>query len=112
MLAMGSEPKRGEMAPDKSESLEREREVLQERSDALRFEFVASELDLAITFCESAASTSNPQKSQTSMERAEEAFATAKRFLDGEHVDEPIRRTIEEKLARLEPLLNEWRRGK
>lgn len=111
MLAMASGAKRGATPQDNSDALERERELLLERSDALRIEFVASELDLAITFCESAASTSNPQKSRRSVQRAEEAFATAKHFLDGEHVSAPIRRTIEEKLARLEPLLKEWRRG-
>lgn len=111
MLAMRAVAKRGETPKANGDALERERELLLERSDALRIEFVASELELAITFCRTAASTSDPQKSRRSVQRAEEAFATAKHFLDGQHVSGPIRRAIEEKLARLEPLLKEWRRG-
>lgn len=109
MLPMSSGAKRGEAAKDKSEWLRQEQEILRERSDKLRFEFVASELDLAITFCESAASTSKPRRSRRSVQRAKEAYATAKHFLDGDSISESMRRTIEEKIARLEQLLNEFR---
>ncbi|HTU36213.1 MAG TPA: hypothetical protein VMF66_20610, partial [Candidatus Acidoferrum sp.] len=89
-----------------AETFERKRDLLRQRGETLRFEFVASELDLAITFCESAASTSDPEKSKRSVLRAKEAYETAKHFLSGEQISEPMRRTIQEKISRLELLLN------
>ena len=97
-------PERG-AARKSNEALERRRELERERSDTLRFEFVASELDLAVTFCESATSTSDPERSKRNLAQAEKAYESAKHFLDGQHLIEPMRRTIEGKVSVLESAL-------
>ncbi|MGH9735456.1 MAG: hypothetical protein ACRD8A_12810 [Candidatus Acidiferrales bacterium] len=101
-----------ERAKEYGEALERERELLQERSAAMRLEFVALELDLAMTFCKSAASTSDPEKSGRNVAQAEKAYESAKHFLDGRRLRGPMRRTIQEKVSALESLLKKAREGK
>lgn len=109
IIATMAHDKRKISAPAKEfvEALKRERKLLKERSDTLRFEFVVSELDLAITFCHSAAATRDPERSRRNRERAEEAYSTARRFLGSERVSEPMRRMIQEKTSALEELLHE-----
>lgn len=113
MVRMSREKQSGaNRAKEYGEALEREREVLQERSDALRVEFVVSEIELAITFCHSAAATRDPERSHRNRDRAEEAYSTAKHFLGSERVSDPMRRTVQEKISKLEGLLRGLRARK
>jgi hypothetical protein len=89
----------------RSEVLERERQLVQERADALRLEFIASELDLAITLCQSATLTRDPERSRRNVAQAQEAYWTAKHFLGIDHHNQPMCRTLEAKLSTLESLL-------
>lgn len=107
---MTSNKQRGETAAKKSaEEVEREGELLRERSDTLRFEFIASELDLAVTFCDGAASTSDPEKRARNLAQAEKAYQSAKHFLEGQRLSEPMHRTIQGKVSALESLLRKAR---
>ena len=45
--------------------------------------FVHTELDLAITFCEVAQSTHDPQRYHKNLEHAQKAYLSAKQFLRG-----------------------------
>ena len=56
---------------------------LQRKYDDARFEFINVELDLAITFCQIAASATNTATSERNIENAERAFRAAACFLDG-----------------------------
>lgn len=85
--------------------------VLQARSDALRFEFIVAEIDLAITFCETAASTRDPARIRRNIERATEAYATAKHFVSGGGISKAMLRTIQRKTSELESLLREVASG-
>lgn len=108
---MAQNKQKGAAAAKKlGEALEREREVLQERSAALRFEFVVSELDLAITFCHSAAATRDPERSRKNKDRADEAYSSARHFLERDGLSEPMRQTVQSKVFELESLLRDQRR--
>ena len=55
-------------------------EQLSRRVEAGRVEFVMTELDVAITFCEVALSTSDPAKKERNIENALKGYETALRF--------------------------------
>ncbi len=106
IMAMANKRRqRGKFNKAASEALERQSEVLDEQSQALRFEFIVAELDLAITFYESATSTGDPARSRRSIAKAEEAHSSAGHFPENERIDEPIRKTVQTKISKLEPLL-------
>ena len=83
--------------------LEQERQIIQERANALRLAFIVAELDLAITFCQGAALTRDPERSRRNIALAKEAYWTAKHFLG--RYNQPMRRAVEAKLSTLESLL-------
>lgn len=87
-------------------SRERQQAVLAERQKLLRSEFINVELDLAITFCEIAASTSDAEKSERNMVHAKEAYKAAMHFLRTASVSEDFKSQIEEKVSRLQSLLD------
>src|SRR5215472_1402521 len=78
---------------------------LRERQDALRSQFVVAELDLAITFCEVAATTNDPARYARNIANAQEAYSSALYFLKRNHLESTLALEINEKLLRLKPLL-------
>jgi hypothetical protein len=81
-------------------------EELRENFNAVQYEFIQAELDLAITFCEIAASTKDPQKSGRNKMHAEEARKAAKHFLSEDRLNQKMRQEIQGKMGRLERLLS------
>ena len=55
---------------------------LRQKHNSLKFQFVTMELDLAITFSLSAATTNDQAKSHRNIAYAEQAYATAIHFLN------------------------------
>ena len=82
---------------------------LRQSFEAAQYQFIQTELDLAISFCEIAASTSDPQRSRRSKMHAEKARAAAKHLLGEDRLSREMRREIQVKMARLERLLSELR---
>ena len=79
-------------------------EALREDHEALRLQFISTELDLAITFCRMAISTDNSLKAERNTGNAKRAFAAATYRL-GAHTTGPNSTPeIDEKLHRLEQL--------
>lgn len=105
----GNKRRRVRFTPERTEQLERDRLLIQERTDALRLAFFASELDLAITFCRAAASAGDPQKSSNNIARAQEAWAAAQYFLGTRGLSGSTRRALESKLSELQSLLAQLR---
>lgn len=101
----GNKRRRLRFTPERAEQLERDRLLIQERTDALRLAFIASELDLAITFCRTAASTGDPRRSSTNIARAQEAWAASQYFLGTRGLADSTRRALETKLSELQSLL-------
>jgi hypothetical protein len=86
---------------------ERQQAVLAERQKELRSEFINVELELGITFCEIAASASDAEKSQRNMLHAKQAYEAAVHFMRTADGSGSLKKQIEEKMTRLQSLLNE-----
>jgi hypothetical protein len=79
---------------------------LRKESAAVGARFVEIELDLAITFCEVALSTDNPNKFKRNLAHARSAYKSATRSLDGMRKNgESWGAQITAKLAHLKKLL-------
>src|SRR5215468_3524919 len=78
---------------------------LRERQDAIRSQLVATELDLAITFCQVAATTKDPDRYERNIANAQEAYSAAVHFLNCNHLKSTVHLEINEKLLRLNSLL-------
>src|ERR1700751_1581968 len=84
--------------------------LLQERSRELRFEFISTELDLALTFCRIALSTDDQNKARREEAQALRAYRAAKHFLKEGMLNGAMDQTIREKMDGLERLLSDLRR--
>jgi len=78
---------------------------LREQQDAARYQLICTELDLAITFCQVAATTKDPTRRDRNIANAREAHAAAVYFFNCNHLESTKRREISEKLLRLNSLL-------
>jgi len=78
---------------------------LREQHDAARYQLVCTELDLAITFCQVAATTNDPARYERNIANAQEAHAAAVYFLNCNHLESTQRCEINEKLQQLITLL-------
>lgn len=85
----------------------RSREQLERAHDVAKFEFIATELDIAITFCEMAIAAEDQNKAERSAKHARQAYEVAKRFLPKARLEPLMNQEIDEKLQRLEPLLQQ-----
>ena len=85
--------------------LQRKQARLRERQDALRSQLVATELDLAITFCQVAATAKDAARYERNIANALEAFYAAVHFLNCDPSKSALDLEIKEKLLRLDSLL-------
>jgi len=94
-----------ERQPDLSE-IQRDTWEIAEKYNASRYGFISTEVDLGITFCEIAASTTDPEKTERNLAHAEQAQQAAKHFLKQGKLDRSMQRELQEKINRLEKLLS------
>lgn len=80
---------------------------LRQKCEAARLDLVSAELDLAITFCKVAATTTDQGRAARNIANAEEAYASAFYYLNGN----AITSEVEEKLRYLQSLLSNLGRG-
>jgi len=81
---------------------------LRERQDAIRCLLVATELDLAITFCQVAATTKYPDRYKRNIANAREAYSAAVYLRDCNRLKSTQRLKINQKLLRLNALLSSF----
>jgi len=74
---------------------------IRQRQEAIRYELVATELDLAITFCQVATTTHDTARYDRNISNAQQAYAAAVRFLGCRHLKTSWDLEIKEKLMRL-----------
>jgi len=91
--------------------LQRTQARLREQQEALRSQLVATELDLAITFCQVAATTKDAARYERNIANALEAFYAAVYFLNCNHLKSTLDLEIKEKLLRLDFLLESLERA-
>jgi hypothetical protein len=70
-----------------------------------QFEFIVTELDLALTFWDLANSTLDEQRATRNLKHAKEAYTAAIHFLNDARLDRARRRVVHGKLQQLESLL-------
>jgi hypothetical protein len=78
---------------------------LRVQHEAARFQFITTELDLAVTFCRIALSSDDSAKYERNYEYASQAYDVANRFLEGSNLTES--KEIQRKLAGLRALLEQ-----
>ena len=79
--------------------------LLREQQDVIRSQLVATELDLAITFCQVAATTKDPARCVRNIANAQEAYSAAVYFLNCNHLKSTVHLEINEKVLQLNFLL-------
>lgn len=89
-----------------SQTLLRTKALAREFKAAQR-EFICVELDLAMTFCEIAASTRDPRKAKRNRLNAEEARDAAARILKQNNLSAADEREVQAKMRHLQSLLAE-----
>ena len=78
---------------------------IRRQHDAAKYQFVITELDLAITFGEIALSSGDQRKAERNAENAKRAHSSAQRFLRDAHFDEKMGREVNYRLAHIARLL-------
>jgi len=71
-----------------------------------QFEFIVTELDLALTFWDIANSTLDEGRATRNLKHAKKAYTAAIRFLNDAPLDRARRRVVHGKLQQLESLLS------
>ena len=87
--------------------LQRAQAHLHEQEDAMRIQLIATELDLGITFCQVAATTSDPVRYKRNIANAGEAYSAVLRFLGLLHQPDGVAAEFQAKLSQLESLLGD-----
>jgi lipopolysaccharide biosynthesis regulator YciM len=72
-----------------------------------KYQFVITELDLAITFCEIALSSEQHDKFERNSGNAQKAYQAASKFMDQSQLTEEMRLEIADRISTLEQLLKE-----
>src|SRR5215472_18827428 len=92
-------------------NLQRDQARLRQRYDANSCQLIATELDLAITFCQVAATTNDPARYDRNIANAKEAHSAALYFLGCNHLKSTLEAEIKEKLLWLDSLLASFDRA-
>src|SRR5215467_1881366 len=87
--------------------LRKEHEKLATNHKEAKFRFILTELDLAITFCDVALSSSDRVRSKRNTLNARQAYKAATHFLEEAHFSEQMKAQAQEKVARLRILLRQ-----
>lgn len=81
-------------------------ENLKGRHDAAIAQFVSTEVDLALTFCEMASSSANSEDSERRIQRAYEAYRSARHYLGKMDASDGVKKQIREQVLRLKKSLD------
>jgi|SRR5690242_20106394 hypothetical protein len=85
------------------------RSELKDRFDESRFQFIMSELELAITFCRVAATSSSNTKSDRNAQNAQKAYRAARHFLVESDLSKSERQNVHDKVKQLNVSLKQLR---
>jgi hypothetical protein len=80
-------------------------EELRRDQEALRYQFISTELDLALTFAGISRSTDDKERYERNLDHARKAIEAAKKYLGETNLKAGEREEIVEKLRRIEPLI-------
>ena len=77
---------------------------IRDQFDETRFNFISSELDLAITFSQVAATSEEHARSERNARNAQKAYNAANRFLEEAPLNQAQRQEIQDKVTLLQKL--------
>jgi hypothetical protein len=80
-------------------------EELRRGQEHLRYQFISTELDLALTFVGISQSTDDEQRSERNLNHARKAVETARKYLGETNLTAGMREELVENLQKLEPLV-------
>jgi hypothetical protein len=80
-------------------------EELRRDQEALRHQFISTELDLALTFVDISKSADDEERAARNLEHARKAVEVARKYLGETNLTRSMRQALVEKLQRLEPLI-------
>ena len=86
-------------------------EALRRDQEALRFQFISTELDLALTFIGISRSTDDEERAERNLNHANHAVEAARKYLGGTNLSTSEREELVEKLQKSERLLASDRSG-
>lgn len=81
---------------------------LEQAYEANRFQFIVTELDLAITFAETAMSSASDEKTDRNIRHAKRAYQAATKFLKNSSFTPKMTETVAEKMNRVHLLLKRF----
>ena len=85
-------------------------EELRRDQEALRYQFISTELDLALTFVSISQSTDDAERSERNLDHAQKAIEGARKYLGETNLTMSMREPLVEKLQSLEPLIEAYLR--
>lgn len=80
---------------------------LSSRHNAVKYDFIVAELDLAITFCDVALASQDRAKQQRNSEHARRAYKSAKHFLEDSDFPSNMKDTVHQKITKLKAMLRQ-----
>jgi hypothetical protein len=83
----------------------KEHDRLRNGHQTQQYNFILTELELALTFCNVALSTDNREKVERNINHAQRAYDSARHFLDEAAFSGGMKRTLEGKIGSLRTLL-------
>jgi len=87
--------------------MSRHQTAAREAHEVNRFQFIVTELDLAITFCEIAITAADDEKAVRNAQNAKRAYNSATHFLWDASLTVDMGREIEQRMTLLAPMLHE-----
>ena len=82
-------------------------EEIKQNHEALRIEFIRTELDMAVTFCQVARSTDKETNARRNIENAKRAYATAEKSLQKASLTEAESREIGEQMKKVKSMIED-----
>lgn len=86
-------------------------EELRREQEALRYQFISTEPDLALTFVGISRSADDHERSKRNLSHARKAVETAKKYLGETNLTASQRQELVERLQKLEPLVRSDRQS-
>jgi hypothetical protein len=84
----------------------RQFEELKKTQEILRYQFISTELDLALTFADIAHSTKDEARSERNLDHAKKAFRSARQLLAEANLTPSMSEDISKKMKRLQSFVD------
>jgi hypothetical protein len=84
---------------------------IKQRHHSAKYQFVMTELDLAITFAKISLSAEDPDKAERNRGHADQAFAAARHFVRGANLTRKMRLEVEERVEQIRHLMSQFKKS-